>query len=618
MDSPLFKRHKETPGCVWAPGMVGPGCRPPSAVKKAAMAGHDSYYTMGKYSRIVTWVFLALIGLAIARHLLARLRHSSRRGVATAILAAPGYGVVTGFCRGIGYYRPKRIFARRSLLGELVSADRFPSMGNILFIALPSIGFIAWCFSIKPYYRPSAVWGSTPLGVRSGMIANGMFPFLFCFGLKFNPLTWMTGISHEKLQIFHQWTARVILFFSVVHTVAFLWQPVHDGGFSNLKAWFYYDKIWWQGTVAFAFFAWLVMSSFGVFRRMSYEFFVLQHVISVILFLVFYFMHTRDLISSWSWLWPSIGVWGFHVLFKFANSLRISRFVGVTATITLIDEGDKLMKLETTAPVSWQPGQHFFLRFPSINRAAPYQSHPFTCTNLPSPLHNEDSHLIFYFKARDGLTQKIYDRLTSQLGEKVTASSNSAKFTIALDGPYGTPFHPASYHSSMLLAGGVGITAVLPSLMSLCRSVGSVSAPLTRKVNVTWCVPSLELFDALEPTLRPMLEHLNDLGIDASLDVYSTSASARGDLNNAETDSASEVSLKSPIRLHHQRAEIPEVITGFVRASSPLPSVGVSVCGPASMLNETANTVSRLQWTQVLSSRSDIKELYLHTEAFDW
>ncbi len=42
------------------------------------------------------------------------------------------------------------------------------------------------------------------------MIANAFFPWLFAFGLKFNPLTFLTGISHEKLQFFHQWTARLI------------------------------------------------------------------------------------------------------------------------------------------------------------------------------------------------------------------------------------------------------------------------------------------------------------------------------------------------------------------------------------------------------------------------
>lgn len=622
MERVLVKRHKEVPGCVWQPGMVGPGCRPPSAVKKAAMAGKDSYYEMEKYSRITTWVLLALLGVVMLRHLVASVRHSTRSRLSLAPLSVPGYCTLAALCRGIGYYRPKRIFARNTVLAELISADRFPSLGNIIAMAVPSLGFICWCFAVKPYYRPAAVWGSTPLGVRAGMIANAFFPWLFAFGLKFNPLTFLTGISHEKLQFFHQWMARLILFFSIVHTVPFLWQPVHDGGFSNLKAWYYYDKIWWTGTVALAMLAWLVVSSFGYFRRMSYEFFVLQHVIVIILFLVFYFMHTRDLLHSWSWLWPSIGVWGFHVLFKFANSLRISRFTGVPATVTLVDEDESLVRLEVSAPVSWLPGQHFFLRFPTINRSAPYQTHPFTVANLASPDVNMDSHLVFYFKARDGLTRKIWEHLVRQPSVK---GKVSATFTVGLDGPYGSPFQPAAYHADLMLAGGVGMTSTLPALMSLCLATRSSRQAFTSRVAVHWAVPSMRLYEAFEPVLRPMLEHLRTVGVDASLDVYCRAASSKATTEGTSEDFSTSASAKSSssalasfVRIHTVRANVPGIIHSFVDSISSNRTVGVAVCGPASMLSETANTVARLQWSRVMSSSSTLEELYLHTEAFDW
>ncbi|CDU23996.1 related to Ferric reductase transmembrane component 1 precursor [Sporisorium scitamineum] len=619
MEHAILKRHKETPGCVWEPGMVGPGCRPPSALKKAAMQGKDSYYEMEKYSRIVTWVFLAILGLVMLRGLISKLRHGSNRKLSLTILAIPGYRPFAAICRGIGYYRPKKIFSRKTVLSDIVSADRFPSLGNITTFAAPALGFVCWCFAVKPYYRPAAVWGSTPLGVRAGMIANAMFPWLFAFGLKFNPLTFLTGISHEKLQFYHQWTARVILFFAIVHTAPFLWQPVHDGGFSNLKAWYYYDPVWWTGTVALAFLAWLVVSSFGYFRNMSYEFFVVQHVITIVVFLVFYFMHTRDLLHSWSWLWPTVGVWGFHVLFKFANSLRISRFTGVSATVTMVDQDERLLKLEVAAPVSWQAGQHFFLRFPGINKSAPYQTHPFTVANLPSPDSNTDSHLVFFFKARDGLTHKIWQQLERQPAVK---GKISTVLTVALDGPYGSPFHPAAYHSDLMIAGGVGMTSVLPALMSLCLTARSSRDTLTKKIAVHWSIHTLRVFDAFEPSLRPMLQHLRSLGIDASLNVY---CREHASLSNGEKeDAASSASslAKSPIGMHSVRMDVPDVVTGFVDDAAKTKearTLGVSVCGPASMTNETANTVAKLQWSHVLPSKeSSIEELFLHTEAFAW
>ncbi|KAJ1031036.1 hypothetical protein NDA18_002258 [Ustilago nuda] len=607
MDHTLLKRHKEAPGCVWKPGMVGPACRPPSALKKAAMAGKDSYYEMAKYSRITTWVLLSLLAVVVLRNLLAKLRHSSSNPrLSLLVLSIPGYKTVAAICRGVGYYRPKRIFARRTILSDVVSADRFPSLGNILAITLPTIGFTAWCFAIKPYYRPTAVWGSTPLGVRAGMIANAFFPWLFAFGLKFNPLTFLTGISHEKLQFYHQWTARVILFFSIVHTVPFLWQPVHDGGFSNLKAWYYYDKVWWTGTVALAFLAWLVVSSFGWFRRMSYEFFVFQHVLTIVLFLVFYFMHTRDMLTSWSWLWPSVGVWGFHVLMKFANSLRISRFTGVQGIVTVVDEDERLLRLEVSAPVSWQAGQHFFLRFPGFNRAAPYQTHPFTVANLPIPNDNLDSHLIFYFKARDGLTKSMWERLMRLPAIKGEISTT---VKVALDGPYGSPFYPASYHSDLMLAGGVGMTSILPALMNLCIAARANSHDrITSRVAVHWAIHSLRVYDVFEGSLRPIIDHLRALGFDATLDVYC----------REHLPEVIEKDVKEGIRMHSDRASVPEIVSGFVEEEKEKRTIGVTVCGPAGMLSETANSVARLQWSHVLSGGNGVQELYLHTEAFDW
>lgn len=47
----LIARHAATDNCVWESWMVGPTCRPKSAVKKAAMAGHDSYYEAVKHEK---------------------------------------------------------------------------------------------------------------------------------------------------------------------------------------------------------------------------------------------------------------------------------------------------------------------------------------------------------------------------------------------------------------------------------------------------------------------------------------------------------------------------------------------------------------------------------------
>lgn len=37
--------------------------------------------------------------------------------------------------------------------------------------------------------------------MRTGMFALGCFPFILAFGAKWNLVTFVTGYSHEKLQV---------------------------------------------------------------------------------------------------------------------------------------------------------------------------------------------------------------------------------------------------------------------------------------------------------------------------------------------------------------------------------------------------------------------------------
>jgi hypothetical protein len=54
------------------------------------------------------------------------------------------------------------------------------------------------------------------------MIALGIFPFILAFASKFNLVTFVTGYSHEKLQIFHQWFSYLFFILSLLHTFPFV------------------------------------------------------------------------------------------------------------------------------------------------------------------------------------------------------------------------------------------------------------------------------------------------------------------------------------------------------------------------------------------------------------
>lgn len=144
----------------------------------------------------------------------------------------------------------------------------------------------------------------------------------------------------------------------------FIIQPLRDAGASNLKAWFYYDPVNWTGAVSLALLVWLVVSSTRVFRNMNYEFFVVQHIVTMLVFLGFYFKHCDMTLHSWDWLWAAVGLYGFATLVKWCRAAMASHyFVNAKAAVEIQtseveaegDQRDEVLRISMWTPVRWQP-----------------------------------------------------------------------------------------------------------------------------------------------------------------------------------------------------------------------------------------------------------------------
>lgn len=60
------------------------------------------------------------------------------------------------------------------------------------------------------------------------------------FGSKFNFVTFITGVSHEKLQVYHHFMSWLFLFLSLVHTFPFVMAGMREikpdtGGLTQLE-----------------------------------------------------------------------------------------------------------------------------------------------------------------------------------------------------------------------------------------------------------------------------------------------------------------------------------------------------------------------------------------------
>lgn len=381
----------------------------------------------------LTWVILAIIGVAVVNHAIHLLCHYQPK-TRKVFYKVPGIPALMALMRSIAFLQIKP-------LGPFP----LPSMQAIIICLAFAAATIARCFSLHPYYRSSFEWGPPPLAMRAGGMAAALFPFIFATALKINPISILTGISHAKLQVYHQNLARLFLFFGIVHTVPFIKQQLKDGGYQNLKAYFYSSNRYWSGTVAIVFIAWIVFSSTNAVRKLSYEFFVIQHVFSFIVVTVVLFIHVHKTINTHLWLWSAVAFWFFSLIGRTVLSLfAFGKFKGtktqveaqVVSQLTESDATEKSDAIETIrisveTPLRWSPGQHIYIRFPGLN---PFQAHPFTILSLPSSGRLSNSTLVLIVRVHKGQTRKIFNRFKSEKdAEAIIPPSNSGPTLVPSD-----------------------------------------------------------------------------------------------------------------------------------------------------------------------------------------
>lgn len=157
-----------------------------------------------------------------------------------------------------------------------------------------------------------------------------------------------------------------MLFFAIVHMLPFIIQPLRDGGTANLHAYYIHSgkHYYWTGSVALAMVAWIVASSAGVFRRLSYELFIAQHIVSVMIFIGFYFKHTWTEEVTVVWRWTSLALWATASLLRWARTMYTSKsLIGREALLEVQHvsnsaerfEGDEFVRVTFNMPATWSP-----------------------------------------------------------------------------------------------------------------------------------------------------------------------------------------------------------------------------------------------------------------------
>lgn len=324
-------------------------------------------------------------------------------------------------------------------------------------------------------------WIQMLVSNRLGLLSFANLPLVFLFAGRNNVLLWLTNWSHSTFLLLHRWIAAIATLQAILHSIMYLRLYIVTSQYSTefkLPYW-----IW--GIVATIGMTVLFPASIPPIRRKFYELFLAWHqVVSILVLVGCYYHIIFEFSHQWgyeTWIWVCMAVWGFDRLFRL---LRVARNGVKTAEITVIDDD----YLRVTIPGVTASG-HAYLYFPTLTWRF-WDNHPFSIANSmlgsdsPSTLHSDASkddvekqpqattHLVrensdggsetssvphagitFYLRTQTGLTQKLRQRSTLPVLLETGYSAHS-------------PVSKPLAHSPALIAvaGGVGITAILPQL----------------------------------------------------------------------------------------------------------------------------------------------------------
>ncbi|KAI5782687.1 ferric reductase [Geopyxis carbonaria] len=462
---------------------------------------------------------------------------------------------------------------------------------GIVGLGLAGAVFVAGLLlAAQPYYWPNtkvpklSYGNSPPIATRAGWMAVALLPFVIAFASKWNFVTFITGVSHEKLQVFHRWTSWAMYVLALVHTFPFIVFHIWKGDMMMQ----YKTTIWyWSGIAALLPQTWLTILSLGPVRNRYYEFFKSMHYVMTILFVVFFFLHCNFRLSSWDYFIATAVVYGLSLFASWGKT-----YLQPSHTAVLESLGERMVRVTVPTSMKWRPAQHVFLRFTTMG-AHSATSHPFTICSLPAPTSSKEpgagpSELKFYIRPHGGLT--------GRLGTVAEGRPGSA-MPVTLEGPYGGLTKDlGKFERVLVVAGGSGASLIVPVLESVGGRV---------PVHVIWCVKTSAALS------WPSADFLRLSSATTTVSVYITG----GQLNTEKNIAAMSATPGVDVNATGCRPDLAALIRTEAAA---VKSMALAACGPASLLFDVQNAAAGLQLRILAGTAGPLEEVYLHAEHFAW
>ncbi|KAH7235619.1 hypothetical protein BKA59DRAFT_503480 [Fusarium tricinctum] len=355
------------------------------------------------------------------------------------------------------------------------------------------------------------------IAFRAAWITATQTSLPFLLAIRVNPIGLLLGTSYEKINWFHRWVSRVFFASATVHGGFFTYEWLAASFFwTEVKT----VKMVLPGIGAWFILAWTVVSTIPFFRRIKYELFVVQHIISVVLLLVFLVLHVPDhhLFS----IWCAVGVFAYDVVTRSANPiwrnlrLRVSANPSVRyahdANIEAVDDELTAMTIRNVG-FSWVPGQHVLIWSPTFRWETP---HPFTIVNSPNA-ESKTQDIQLTIKTKTGLTRDLND-----WARRIGLRGDNGSMRVLVTGPFGTVPNWKQYENIVLVAASTGGSFITPILEDLLTSQ---SPGCVRKISALYIVRRKAHAEPYLQRIARILSRAKEMGISANIQVAVTRGS---------------------------------------------------------------------------------------------
>ncbi|KAH8816727.1 ferric reductase like transmembrane component-domain-containing protein [Xylogone sp. PMI_703] len=490
----------------------------------------------------------------------------------------------------------------------------------IMHIALVSVHYPV--YQENYYYDTTLVQHLRYFSDRIGTLTSSDLPWLWFFSARNNPFIYLTGWDYQTFNIFHRWVATVLLIESIVHGASFSAFYVNDSGWDEYHETLH-ERFFYCGILALSCLCVVAISSALPIRRYVYELFKVTHVAFAVLFLAAFHYHTFDQFQGkyLVFLWLCIGLWSAEHAARLVRLLVLNykALVGKStpAIVTYLEDAGMIrMQIFSSLTHLYRgPGFHYYVYLPSWRV---WETHPFSLAGwstgvatLPSPddanitdlttdektarpstrpvvAETEQSQpsMTFLIRPRTGMTRRL---LKSLIPNKPTAMK------ILLEGPYGTAAPLSRFNEILFLAGGSGITAVLPYIRRISEKRSSGLGP---KANLTWIARERGFVEhILANELAPSIEtNTSTPWLKTNFYITPRTADEAAQSPSATESDNEAVESRSPstINWQYSKPNVDHLIRQFAAQHDKKDKVAVFICGPASMADDARKAIVKL------------------------